>query len=209
MFVITADQQASRRLGDRVGDVLSALSRRAESSAALGELALPFERTAGDEVQGVLTTAELAVDLALHLQRLGGWSVGIGAGRVDLPLGPSSRASSGPAFVSARTAVERARSKASSVPLAVDGADPARAQDAEAVLRLLAAVVRRRSANGWEAIDAATGRTQREAAAALGVTAQAVSQRLRTALWEEEVRARPVAARLLGAAAGDPDEGAA
>lgn len=209
MFVITADQQASRRLGDRVEDVLSALSGRAERSAALGALALPFERTAGDEVQGVLTTAELAVDLALHLQRLGGWSVGIGAGRVDHPLGASSRASSGPAFVSARTAVERARSKASSVPLAVDGADPARAQDAEAVLRLLAAVVRRRSANGWEAIDAATGRTQREAAAALGVTAQAVSQRLRTALWEEEARARPVAARLLGAAAGDPDEGAA
>jgi hypothetical protein len=209
VFVITADQQASRRLGDRVEDVLGALSRRAESRPELGTLALPFERTAGDEVQGLLTTAEFAVDLALHLQRMGGWSVGIGAGPVDRPLGRSSRASSGPAFVSARTAVERARSKASSVPLAVDGADPARAQDADAVLRLLAAVVRRRSAHGWEAIDAAAGRTQREAAAALGVTAQAVSQRLRTALWEEEVRARPVAARLLGQAAGDGDEGRA
>ncbi|WP_455605091.1 hypothetical protein [Cellulosimicrobium funkei] len=35
-------------------------------------------------------------------------------------------------------------------------------------------------------------------ARALGVSEQAVSQRLRTALWPEEAAARPVVARLLG-----------
>lgn len=202
MLVMTIDQRASRRRGDLVEDVLTSLAGRvAAAPAAHGTLVLPFERTAGDEVQGLLEGPELVVDLALHLQRLGGWSVGIGLGAVDRPLGPSSRASSGPAFVAARDAVERARSKASPVPLAVTGPRPGPAREAEAVLQLLAAVVRRRTPSGWEAVDAVAGaRTQREAAARLGISAQAVSQRLRTALWEEELAVRPVVARLLGTA---------
>jgi len=43
--------------------------------------------------------------------------------------------------------------------------------------------------------------TQEEVAARLGITQQAVSQRLRTALWSEELAARPAAARLLSLAA--------
>lgn len=207
MFVMTIDQRASRRRGDAVPELLGALAERTATWAADAAPVLPFERTVGDEVQGLLPDAGGTIDLALAVRRLGGWSVGIGAGPVDLPLGPSSRASSGGAFLSARDAVERARSRTAPVPVAVSGADAVSAREAEAVLQLLAAVVGRRTAAGWAAIDTLPGRTQRQVADALGITPQAVSQRLRTALWEEEQAVRPVAARLLTDAAGTSPDG--
>jgi hypothetical protein len=210
MFVMTIDQQGSRRRGDQVPGLLENLSAHLGAMAP-DAVVLPFERTVGDEVQGVLAGAEAAVDVALVVQRWGGWSVGIGAGPVDTPLAASARASSGPAFVAARDAVERARSRAVPVPVAAAGADPGAAAEAEAVLQLLAAVAGRRTEAGWAAIDAVDGRTQREAAKDLGISAQAVSQRLRTALWDEEAAVRPVVARLLeqaerGARPGERDD---
>jgi hypothetical protein len=213
MFVMTIDQQGSRRRGDQVPGLLENLSAHLGAMAP-DAVVLPFERTVGDEVQGVLAGAEAAVDVALVVQRWGGWSVGIGAGPVDTPLAASARASSGPAFVAARDAVERARSRAVPVPVAAAGADPGAAAEAEAVLQLLAAVAGRRTEAGWAAIDAVDGRTQREAAKDLGISAQAVSQRLRTALWDEEAAVRPVVARLLeqaerGARPGERDDDSA
>lgn len=196
MYVMTVDQRRSTKHGVRVPELLDDLRRRSERTGGAG-IVRPFERTVGDEVQAVLDRADVVVDLSLYLQRLGGWSVGVGVGAVDMPLAESARASSGPAFVAAREAVERARLRGVPVPLAVNGAHLDAARDAEAVLQLLAAVVRRRSPAGWEAVDALAGRTQRDVAASLGITAQAVSQRLAAALWEEEVGARPAAARLL------------
>lgn len=195
---MTVDQKASRRRGDAVPALLDAVARWAADRPGGDPFVLPMERTVGDEVQGVLSDAADVVSLALLLQRLGGWSVGIGAGPVAEPLADTAPASAGEAFVLARTAVERARGRAVSVPLAVEGADPASADEAEALLQLLAAVVRRRSDAGWEVVDL-MGRvdTQRAAAERLGITAQAVSQRLDAALWHEEVRLHPLAARLL------------
>ncbi|WP_258932994.1 SatD family protein [Nesterenkonia pannonica] len=72
-----------------------------------------MERTVGDEVQILLTHAEPALDLALHLMRRADWAVGVGAGPVETPLGPSARQSSGQAFFHAREAVERARGRGS------------------------------------------------------------------------------------------------
>ncbi|TNC17423.1 hypothetical protein FHE66_10560 [Georgenia sp. 311] len=196
MFVMTADQKGSRRRGDAVPGLLTAVSAWAEEWG--DPFVLPVQRTVGDEVQGVLADPAAVVSLALLLQRLGGWSVGIGAGPVTEPLASSAPESAGEAFVLARDAVERARGRAVSVPLAVAGAEPRAAEEAEALLQLLAAVVRRRTAAGWEVVDlmARVG-TQREAANRLGISAQAVSQRLDTALWHEETRLHPLAARLL------------
>lgn len=202
MLVLTIDQRASRRRGDAVPALLAALDERAAAGPATHTPVLSFERTVGDEVQGVLADAGAAVDVALLVLRIGGWSIGIGAGPVDRPLGASTRSSSGPAFVRAREAVERARSRAVPVPLAVRGVEPVAAREAEAVLQLLGAVVVRRTPAGWAAIDALPGRTQREVAELLGVSPQAVSQRLRTAMWEEEEGVRPVVRRLLAAAEG-------
>lgn len=199
MFVLTVDQQGSRRVGDHVEALLVELSPVAPESD--DGVVRRFERTVGDEVQAVLDDADRVVDLALRLLRTGGWSVGIGVGAVDLPLPASTRAGSGPAFVHARAAVERAKTRTRPVPLAVDGAHGERAADAEAVLTLLGAVIARRTTPGWAVIDALVAAgpagTQEGIAARLGITQQAVSQRLRTAMWAEEVAARPVAARLL------------
>lgn len=200
MFVMTIDQKGSRRRGDAVPALLDAV----EGWRAVQEsdpFVLPLERTVGDEVQGVLADPDAVVGLALLLHRMEGWSVGIGAGPVHEPLAATAPASAGEAFVLARSAVERARGRSVSVPLAVDGVDPAAADDAEALLQLLAALVRRRSDAGWEVVDllAEVG-TQREAAERLGISAQAVSQRLDAALWHEEQRLHPLAARLLAVA---------
>lgn len=197
---MTVDQKASRTRGDAVPALLDAITAWRDRQPA-DPFVLPVERTVGDEVQGVLADAHAVVGLALLLQRLGGWSVGIGAGPVAEPLATSAPASSGEAFILARTAVERARGRAVSVPLAVDGVAAGAAEEAEALLQLLAAVVRRRSDAGWEVVDLlAEGGTQRAAAERLGISAQAVSQRLDAALWQEEVRLHPLAARLLTAA---------
>jgi hypothetical protein len=199
-YVLTVDQRASRRGPDRVADVL----RRLNGSVPT---VLPFERTAGDEFQGVLAEPDVVVDVGLQLVRLGGWSIGIGAGPVQSPLPQSTRAGTGPAFLSARRAVEAAKQRP--VRLAVRGVVPTEASDAQAVLGALAVIIERRSDQAWEAIaHVAEGRTQAEAAAELGISRQAVGQRLAAALWDLERELRPTAARLLGRAAGHGDEAA-
>ena len=193
-FVLTVDQRGSRRAGDRVADLLPRLQRDVPT-------VLPFERTAGDEFQGLLDDAAAVVDLVLTLVREGGWSIGVGAGPVQVPLPASTRAATGPAFLAARRAVDAAKQRASHV--AVRGAVPAEAADAQAVLGALASLVDRRSEQAWEAIaHVGAGRTQAQAAAALGVSRQAVGQRLAAAQWDLEQELRPTAARLLARAAG-------
>ncbi|GAA3161844.1 hypothetical protein GCM10010531_11940 [Blastococcus jejuensis] len=193
-YVLTVDQRASRRTPDRVADVLRDLN--ATVPAVLG-----FERTAGDEFQGVLAGPAEVVDVVLRLVRVGGWSIGVGAGPVQTPLPASTRAGAGPAFLSARRAVDAAKQRPTR--LAVRGAVPVDAGDAQAVLSALAVVVERRSEQAWEAIALVdAGRTQAEAAGELGISRQAVGQRLAAGLWELERELRPTAARLLARAAG-------
>lgn len=193
-YVLTVDQRASRRTPDRVADVLTRLEG---SVPAL----LAFERTAGDEFQGVLEEPDVVVDVVLGLLREGTWSVGVGAGPVQTPLPASTRAAAGQAFLSARRAVDAAKQRPARV--AVRGAVAADAEDAQAVLSALAVVIERRSPQAWEAIGlVGEGRTQAEAAAELGISRQAVGQRLAAGLWELERELRPTAARLLARAAG-------
>lgn len=187
MFVLTVDQRGSRRDHDRVEQLLAIM--------ATTTLVRAFERTAGDEVQAVLDDADEVVHSTLELVRDGHWSIGIGIGTVAEPLPETTRAGRGPAFERARTAVERAKSAPTH--LAVEGASTD-ATAAQAVLDLLALLVQRRSEPGWAAIELVTaGRTQSETATALGVTKQAVSQRLRAAGWAPEQAGRTVAATLL------------
>ena len=190
---MTVDQRASRRTPDRVAAALDRLARVPTVRR--------FERTAGDEFQGVLDDPAVVVDVALGLLRTGGWSVGLGVGPVQLPLPPSTRAGAGPAFVWAREAVEAAKRRP--VRVAVRGPHPDAAADAQAVLTALGVFVQRRSDQAWAAIALVeAGRTQTEAAAELGVSRQAVGQRLAAGLWDAERDLRPTAARLLARVAG-------
>jgi hypothetical protein len=194
VFVLTVDQQGSRRSADRVAALLPRLNREVRT-------VLPFERTAGDEFQGVVEEPGTAVDVVLQLVREGAWSVGVGAGAVQTPLPSSTRAATGPAFLAARRAVDAAKQRPAR--LAVRGAVPADAGDAQAVLTALAVLLERRSDAAWEAIALVdAGRTQAQAAAELGISRQAVGQRLAAAAWELERELRPTAARLLARAAG-------
>lgn len=191
MFVMTIDQRGSRKDVDRVGAILRALADRT--------LVRQFERTAGDEIQGVTDNPDTVVDIALDLVRDGHWSVGIGVGEVEEPLPQQTRAGRGPAFEAARVAVTRAKNAPAAV--AVNGSDTQAAEDVEAVLTLLALLITKRSTQGHAAVDQMRlGRTQSEAADKLAISKQAVSQRLSTAGWQAEGPARALAARLLGEA---------
>ena len=203
MFVMTMDQRGSRRTGDLVEPLLARLAPLTDTPGVVRA----FARTVGDEVQAALTDPDLVVDLTLGVLRRGGWSVGIGVGPVELPLPADVRAASGEAFVLAREAVERAKARGRPIPLAVAGVDPTAAADAEAVLVLLGSVAGRRTPAGWAVIDALApgGVTQEEVAERLGISQQAVSQRLRGALWPEDPPVRAAAARLLARAARSED----
>jgi hypothetical protein len=128
MFVLTVDQQHSRRTADRVEALLRDVADRH------GDLVRPFERTAGDEVQAVVGRPDVVVDLTLLLVRERAWSVGIGVGAVDLPMPESTRAGSGAAFVHARTAVTAAKTR--STVLAVVGPDDVSTRRAQTGLDL-------------------------------------------------------------------------
>lgn len=193
LAVMTIDQRGSRHDVDRVEQLLAELSTHA---AAGDGVALRFERTVGDEVQGVLTDPELLLEVTLRCTRSQHWTVGIGMGSIRTPIPDSTRKASGPAFENARDAVNRAKGGPEAI--AVQGPDPISSRYAEAVLRTMATVLRRRSSAGWQAVDLmAQGRTQAETAEVLGISKQAVSQRLHAAWWWHEQALRPVAVHLL------------
>jgi hypothetical protein len=195
VFVLTVDQRHSRRTTDRVEALLRDLGPRR------GDLVRAFERTAGDEVQGVVASPDVVVDLVLLLVRDRAWSVGVGVGPVDDPLPESTRAGSGPAFVAARAAVTAAKSR--STCLAVSGSEQVGARRAQTALDLVAALLQRRTERGAEAASLAhQGLNQLQVAARLGVSKQAVSQRLQAADWYLEAPGRELAAYLLSEADG-------
>ena len=183
--VLTVDQRGSTKdaATDRVPDTLSGL-------AGLGgaELLRPFERTAGDEFQGVLDDPRALAQVAERLLREDAWNIGVGIGAVDEPLPQSTRAGRGPAYVHARDAVTAAKS--SPWHLRVDG-DVPEVRRLETALWLWAAVLARRTSRGWEVADLVdTGLRYDEVARRLGITQSAVSQRAQAAGIVEGRRAR-------------------
>lgn len=211
MIVLTVDQRRSRTGPDRVPAALDALA------AAVGSPVRPFERTAGDEFQGVLADGLSVAEAILVLVRQSWWSIGIGLGPVeDLPA--STRAGRGPAFLAAREAVEAAKHeprhlavRGSVVTPRSLGAEQEQAvADVQAVAHLLVHVVAQRRPAGWEALDLIRGgATQQQAADRLGITRQAVGQRLTSAAADLDLPGRDALAHLIDTAdallTGRPD----
>ena len=137
VVVLTVDQRGSRTTPDLVADAVAGLADL--------PLRLPFERTAGDEFQGVLDDPAALPRAVERLLRDGAWNIGLGIGAVDEPLPDHARAGRGPAYLHARTAVTAAKN--SPWHLRVAGDDDA-ARDLESVLWLWAAVLDRRTAQG-------------------------------------------------------------
>ena len=104
MFVITADQVASRREADRAGALVDELAERYAD-----DLVLPADQTAGDEIQLVTRSAPTALAIVLDATRTGRWSVGVGVGDIRMPLPDAARKATGSAFIAAREAVTAAK----------------------------------------------------------------------------------------------------
>lgn len=192
MFVLTADQRASKRGPDLVPAALTALGKI--------PTILPFERTVGDEIQGVIADPKDALRAVSLLSVSNQWSIGLGLGPIEEPLPTSSREGRGPAFFAARTAVEKAKALYPSFRL--EGGTTEAAAQANAIMALLAGVWLKRTELGWEAVHTLEEHDYKQltAARALGITEQALSQRLKAALWQLESDSRPVVSRLLAEA---------
>jgi hypothetical protein len=193
LFVITADQVDSTRRNDIVGATVSQLNARYST-----RLALPVDRNAGDEIQALFAEPEPALALLLELTRTGDWSVGCGIGSVRTPLPPNTREASGPAFVAARDAVERAKKSLHRFALSVADGQSLSSNDVAPLLELLLLLRSRRTDEGWELFDlVSSGLSQAEAATRLRISPQAASQRARTAGIRAELAAVTPLARLL------------
>ena len=193
MFVITADQVASRRERDRAAGLVAELAERHGD-----ELLFPPDQTAGDEIQLVTRSAATALAIVLDVTRIGKWSVGVGVGDIRMPLPDAARKASGSAFIAAREAVGAAKRAEGRFALRAAGDHARPAADVEALVRLLVLLRERRTEPGWEVVELMrAGRRQKEAAALLAVTPAAVSARLKAAMWRAEEDARPGLERLL------------
>ena len=191
VVVLTVDQRGSTRqaAADRVPEALSGL-------ADLHAVALlrPFERTAGDEFQGVLDDPRALAPIVERLLREDAWNVGVGIGAVEEPLPESTRAGRGAAYVHARDAVTAA--KANPWHLRVEG-DVPEVRRLETALWLWAAVLARRTRRGWEVADLVdAGLRYDEVAGRLHITRSAVSQRAHAAGIVEGRRARELVTEL-------------
>lgn len=186
---LIADQVDSRHSADRVPAALEMLGFTTP--------ALAFQRTAGDEIQALFLDAHQAVAATASLMRAGSWRVGLGVGTVEEPLPDSTLAARGAAYVAARDAVARARSRGMVV--AVQSVPKcAAADDVETVCLLLAPYLAARSHKMWQAVDLAdSGLKQTEIAAAIGIAQASVSRRLHAAHYEEVQRGVHLAAEML------------
>lgn len=206
-IAVIADQRRSRSSADGVPRALSALS-------ALRGLELPFERTAGDEIQALTSSPTTAVSTVRVLARLGDWRVGLGVGSVDTPLPDSTRAARGPAYVAARAAVEASRTSPADLSLRIEppvkgnvrGDDYLAVVGAETALAATVSVIRRRTTEGWQVVDLSdAGRSGRDIAAQLGISPSAVSQRLARSGLVDEQRLAHLSTVLLGLVTSNPE----
>jgi hypothetical protein len=196
-YVLTINQRDSREVGDLTDELLKALRHL--------PTVVPFQRSVGDEVQGVVGSAGTAVDAALRAVRYRRWHVGIGIGGLNPPVPERIVEAEGYGLVYARRAVNRAMKTGERIPLAVEGPAAEIADEAEAVLRLLGQIVATRTDAEWAVLDLMTPGArgqQKYVAQELGITAQAVSRAVVRSHWLEEWATRPAAARLLDLAYG-------
>ena len=194
--VLTIDQRGSTRHAatDRVPATLDALADI--------DLLRRFERTAGDEFQGVVTDPAALATVAERLLREESWNIGIGVGEVEDPLPVSTRAGRGPAYAHAREAVTGAKSAPWRLRVAGDVPE---VRGLETTLWLWAVVLHRRTPRGWEVADLVdAGASYDEAATRLGVTQSAISQRAQAAGIVEGRRARELVTDLARTLLQDP-----
>ena len=196
VVVLTVDQDGSREGSDQVPAALEGL--------ATVPVRLAFERTVGDEFQGVLDNPGALVTAVEQLLRAGAWNIGIGIGTVETPLADHARAGRGPAYLAAREAVTAAKNSPWHVrAVAADDGASNEVRALESAVWLWAALLGRRSPRGWEVADLVDqGLTYDETATRLFISQSAVSQRAAAAGIAEGRRARELVEFLTRTALG-------
>lgn len=202
VFVFTIDQVASRRGADQVPALLETLAQF--------DAVIPFSRTVGDEVQGVVDNSKIAADISRLLMAENNWHIGIGIGALkpeDRGLERSADGTS-PSFALARDAVEAAKRKPGRGQIAVRAAESGHPQPAaerlEALLGLLNGVIVARTPSQWKVINAVSTdgeTTQAQVAEEVGMTQQGVAKSLAASLWRQELEALPLLEHLFTEAA--------
>lgn len=145
-----------------------------------------------EDIRAHVDGAEAALNLIMALLSDGSWAVGLGITREGSALYAASEAvGNRPATVSVK------------VQTAQPGTD---AEDIAAALALLGHVLHKRTIEGREATSLLrSGYNQNEAAAELGISKQAMSQRLQAAGWKAELAGwRLVLNLITRAAAAEP-----
>ena len=147
---------------------------------------LPFARTIGDEMQGVLRAESLG-DVVREVLKDGQWWIGVGIGPVEDPLPSDTREARGPAFWNAREAIGKAKNRRRARPLAVVSTDQT-GDRLEQCLSGLAYVINRRTPSQRRAAfeyETSDGNVN-ETAVRLGMSVQGARKNVLAAGSEEE-----------------------
>ena len=160
-----------------------------------------FARLGVEDIRSIARSAESVYEVTMALLADGDWAVGIGATPGDVS-----------AAEEAATRSLRRSSRAGRVYAVVDDVDlprserAARASDICAVFALLSHVLGKRTPEGREATSLVrAGWNQNEAAQQLGISKQAMSQRLQAAGWGAETAGWQLALRTLKRAVREVD----
>ncbi|MGP6173168.1 MarR family transcriptional regulator [Corynebacterium sp. A21] len=183
------------------------------SAAALSTLegVGEFELLGVEDICAVIDSAQAACDVVMALLSDGEWAIGLGIDssldfstdqpeKVEVAARAVATAAFGPASRSARAGTVRVK--------VVDSTKTAgtAASDIAAAFQLLGQVLSKRSLEGREATSLVRrGLNQNEAAEELGISKQAMSQRLQAAGWQAENAGSGLAVHLIDWA-NHPDE---
>lgn len=149
-----------------------------------------FEEVGVEDIRAHVSGPVETVDLIMALLSDGNWAIGLGITQ------------HGPAVYAATDAVG---TRPAQVRVIVDKSDVAtEASDIEATFALIAHVLAKRTVEGREATSLVRrGLNQNEAALELGISKQAMSQRLQAAGWQAEQAGWKLAVNLISWASSD------
>lgn len=170
------------------------VERSAEALSSLPGVA-GFEVLGVEDIRSQVADAEAALNLIMALLSDGNWAIGLGIA--------DGTGSSAPSDASA-TATAAVGTRAGQVRVIVDRQNATtEAADIAATFALMSHVLHKRTYEGREATSLVRrGMNQNEAAATLGISKQAMSQRLQAAGWPAEQAGWQLALNLITRATG-------
>lgn len=179
------------------------LVRRFAEALSTLEGAGEFELLGVEDIRAYVTSPTTACDVVMALLAAGDWAIGIGVVPTVNQPDPDDEAQIELAKKNATDAL-RPTARAGAVKVRIVGAkrDDARAFNISASFTLMSQVLAKRSFEGREATSLMrSGLNQNEAAEELGISKQAMSQRLQAAGWQAEQAGWQLAVNLIDHAA--------